>query len=530
MKRAPRAPRRWPPAPGIPKRVRSFLAGTRLGLRLRVRALASGARATVHVPGYGTRVRRRVRLSVGRRARTHLLIGDHAVIESGTRVFLGTGTMSIGHGVTIGPASILEVDRGGALVLLDGATVGMGTVLRAVGREVRVRPDAAIADYAVVEEEAGPDAEHGDVRVGRAARIGVRARLRPGADVADGAVVASHDTVSGRFGTPPAPPPRRGRGPEVSVVVSTRNRAGLRPRLFAALEAQVLEASRFEVVAVDDGSTDATPQVLERLASAAPFRARVIRRERPGGPASGRNAGWRAARGPVVAFTDDDCSPAPEWLASGLAALNESEADLVQGRTLPDPRQEAEGGRFVLTNRAVIEGGHYETCNMFYRREVLERLDGFDERFPHPMAEDTDLAWRALESGCRSTFEEDALLFHDVRPVGVSGLVRRARHLAVHAYLLRKHPGVRRIYHGRVFMRPSHQWLVLAVAAGVLAASVGPWFLLGIVPYVGFHLFDRDRPLGVWNRVAALPGLALVDAVEVAGLAAASVRHRRLLL
>jgi glycosyltransferase involved in cell wall biosynthesis/acetyltransferase-like isoleucine patch superfamily enzyme len=510
------------------KRVRSFLAGTRLGLRVRVRSLASLATATVHVPEYGTRIRRGVRISVGRRARTHLYVGDHASVERGTRIFLGSGTMSIGHNVSVGPGCVLEVDRGGALILLDGATVGAGAVLRAIGREIRVRPGGRLGDYAMVDEpeDAGP----GDVRVGRDAHVGVRAVLRPGASIADRAVVPAHAEVGEAFGTPPAPPPKRGRGVEVSVVVSTKNRAEYLPRLFAALGTQILQPARFEVVMVDDGSTDGTPEAMARLAGKAPFAVKIIRREASGGPASGRNEGWRAAKAGIIAFTDDDCEPSPEWLASGLAALYDGDVDLVQGRTLPEPRQEAEGGRFVITNRAVIEGGHYETCNMFYRREVLERLDGFDERFPHPMAEDTDLAWRALESGCVSKFEENALLFHDVRPVGIRGLLRRGRHLAVHAYLLRKHPEVTRIYHGSVFMKPSHEYLAIAVAAGIAAPFFSPWFLLGLAPYLGFHLLDRQRPLGVWNRLAALPALFVVDVVEFASLARASVVHRRLLL
>ena len=95
------------------------------------------------------------------------------------------------------------------------------------------------------------------------------------------------------------------------------------------------------------------------------------------GPAAARNAGWHAALGQLVAFTDDDCVPQPEWLATLAAALQV--ADIAQGCTLPDPAQEHLLGPFARTMDVRSETGYYQTCNVGYRRSVLEAVGGFDD-------------------------------------------------------------------------------------------------------------------------------------------------------
>src|SRR3954452_12468363 len=102
--------------------------------------------------------------------------------------------------------------------------------------------------------------------------------------------------------------------PALSVVVATRNRADRLPRLVRALEAQE-GAPPFELVVIDDASTDATSTVLAQLAASSSMRIVAHRLVDQRGPAAARNAGWRSARGELVAFTDDDCEPQPGWLA-----------------------------------------------------------------------------------------------------------------------------------------------------------------------------------------------------------------------
>src|SRR5687767_8588263 len=100
----------------------------------------------------------------------------------------------------------------------------------------------------------------------------------------------------------------------ISVVVATHQRRHLLPRLLGALDAQ-REVGPFEVIIVDDGSTDGTWEELVRLGVDARFPLRVERLENNCGPAVARNVGWRRAEGQLIAFTDDDCVPQPGWLA-----------------------------------------------------------------------------------------------------------------------------------------------------------------------------------------------------------------------
>src|SRR5438270_6893074 len=113
----------------------------------------------------------------------------------------------------------------------------------------------------------------------------------------------------------------RSASPRISVVVTTYERAASLARLVGGLESQTLGTDQFEVIVADDGSTDDTPHVLGRLRESTPLDLRVVRNDRNRGPAAGRNLGWRVARAPVVAFTDDDCWPQPTWLEAGLAAM-----------------------------------------------------------------------------------------------------------------------------------------------------------------------------------------------------------------
>lgn len=321
--------------------------------------------------------------------------------------------------------------------------------------------------------------------------------------------------------------------PEVAVVVATYGRAALLPRLLAALQGQV-GAPPCEVVVVDDGSRDQTPAVLHRLASASSVPVRIVRLPRNRGPATARNAGWRSSDAALVAFTDDDCVPTPGWLASLVRPL--VDADLAQGCTLPDPAQLARSGPFSRTLRIEREDGFYQTCNIAYRRSVLEQAGGFDEAFRHPAGEDTELAWRVLEAGARSVFVPEALVHHDVRPSSVLAALRDTPRWGSVVLAVHKHPPLRGRLHSRVFWRASHPPALLATA-GLCVLALGrtrtyvPLAAVLCTPYARLRLVTDPLPTaGPRRRVALLPAALLVDAAEVGVCAAASVRRRCLLL
>lgn len=311
----------------------------------------------------------------------------------------------------------------------------------------------------------------------------------------------------------------------VAVAVSTYRRPELLRRLLDALEAQTLRD--FEVVVVDDGSGDATSDV---LAESRPYPLTALAQPNAG-PAAGRERAWRASSAPVVAFTDDDCRPTPTWLEEGLAALQAAGRAVVVGRTAPDPAQEHLLVDFSRTLR-VDDARFAPTCNVFYRREDLEAVDGFDVRFTHPGGEDVDLALRVEAHGSPRTFAPHAVVHHEVRPSDLRVALRDLLRWVDVPRLYAKHPAARRTQlTARVFWKPSHPpavLLLLGVALAVARRSPGPLVLAA--PWVRFRTAVWPVARGPRRRWALLPGALAVDVTEVAVMVRGSVRHRTVVL
>ena len=183
-----------------------------------------------------------------------------------------------------------------------------------------------------------------------------------------------------------------------SVVIPAKDAAATLARTLECLAAQ--ETAPLEVLVADDESSDETAAIAARGG------ATLVPVPAGSGPAGARNAAAAKARGEVLAFTDADCFPEPGWLAAGLRAI-EAGADLVQGRVWPDP--EVAMGPFDRTVWVVEESGLYETANLFVRRELFERLGGFEvwlePEVGKPLAEDVWLGWRARRAAADVRFE-----------------------------------------------------------------------------------------------------------------------------
>jgi glycosyltransferase involved in cell wall biosynthesis len=311
--------------------------------------------------------------------------------------------------------------------------------------------------------------------------------------------------------------------PLVSVVVPTVDRPHRLGRLLSALRAQTLRSDSFEVIVVADGASPETLALLARAQHDDGLRIRIAQHDARGGPAAARNTGWRLAAAPLVAFTDDDCVPAPEWLS---AALSAARADTVmQGRTEPDPNEVPDHGLFARTLQVRSLGPQYETCNIFYPRAALESLGGFDQGYGlTPGGEDTDLAWRAISAGWHTTFVADALVFHAVEELGVPGMLRVAARWSSTMRVFAEHPQTRSALYRRVFWTRSHYLLTRS-----MLAMAGPIWLRRLI--LARHLLELRRRARADGATSwAIPLLLLHDLVECWAVVRGAVRYRTLVV
>ncbi len=195
--------------------------------------------------------------------------------------------------------------------------------------------------------------------------------------------------------------------PLVSIIVPTRNRAALLDRLLTSLGE--LRYPRWEVIVVDDGSTDTTKTVAElHRVHGLPLR---YRRQPWGKMGAARNLGIALARGEILAFTDDDCVVDAGWLDGIVEAFcAHRDARGVQGRTLTNRADMTPFTRQIEQ----LEGGQpYRTCNIAYHADTVRDLGGFDTQLIR--GEDVVLGMQVLERG-PIVFAPEALVTHPPRP------------------------------------------------------------------------------------------------------------------
>jgi glycosyltransferase involved in cell wall biosynthesis len=311
--------------------------------------------------------------------------------------------------------------------------------------------------------------------------------------------------------------------PRATVIIPARNAASTLPRTLSALATQRLDGS-YEVIVIDDGSTDATGVIAEQTPGV------TLLRQPPLGPAPARNLGVEHARGGALAFCDADVFPAPGWLQAGVDAL--AHADLVQGKVLPD--SDAPLGPFDRTIWITSLVGLWETANLFVTRTLFDRVGGF-EAWLRPsagkaLAEDVWFGYRALRLGAKGAFCAEALAHHAVFQRDWRGYVSERRRLQYFPAMTAKMPELRGSFlHHRVFLNDRSASFDLALA-GLAASLAGGrrWPLLSTGPYLAaLALNARYRaqpPTAARTGVVAIADL-VADAVGAVALLAGSLRY-----
>lgn len=308
--------------------------------------------------------------------------------------------------------------------------------------------------------------------------------------------------------------------PDVTVAVVVKNRAAMMQRCLDGIAAQA--GVPYEVVVVDNESTDGTWELLTERAAASNGCVRVARE--PGTVGRVRNVALSMARAPVIAYVDSDCVPEPDWLVTGVRALErDPHLGVVQGRTRPDPASPR--GSWPATQDIAQLSGMYEACNIFYRTDVLRAAGGFDEAIGF-FGEDVSAGWNVLRLGHRAEFEPDAIVNHAITNPGITWHLKRALLYWKWNRLVRRFPEMRRqlLWH-RVFLRPRSAWFLATVVA-LVAGFRRPALALGAVPYLWWRRPKRLAPRPILDAAGAVG----FDAAVCGALLYGTVKERSVVL
>jgi glycosyltransferase involved in cell wall biosynthesis len=310
----------------------------------------------------------------------------------------------------------------------------------------------------------------------------------------------------------------------VSIVVCTRNRADkLRAALEAIRELEVPADGDYEVIVVDNGSTDATPEVCASLAPSFGGRLRRVFLATPGLSRAG-NAGFEASRGSIIAFLDDDLLPGRDWL---VEVCREFAADpdlgAISGRVeLFNPADLPMAIRRQTERIAFDRFGHAFTlfigCNLAVRRSVIDRIGLFDPdlgtgtRFGS--AGDSDFFYRAWRAGEKLVFVPTVFVLHDHSRRTPEAKLKVSRDYVVgRGALYAKHVlGGDRLVMKEMYWELRGAWRSLFAPADELGWRHGAWLVKG---FLGYSLMRAGRLASVWRAVepaspsGARPGRAV---------------------
>lgn len=200
-----------------------------------------------------------------------------------------------------------------------------------------------------------------------------------------------------------------------SIIIPTYGRPGQLSECLDSLTRLEYPAEKFEVIVVDDGTV---PRPRDLIASYRESVDVVLIEQQHAGPATARNRGAQEARGKYLAFTDDDCSPAPDWLRKIDDIFEAQPECVIAGRAVnvlnENPYSEASQALcdYLHSYYNRDKAKFLTSNNMAVPRELFMEIGAFDTSFPLAAAEDRELCDRAVHFGYDTVFARDVIVYH----------------------------------------------------------------------------------------------------------------------
>ncbi|PYR72050.1 MAG: hypothetical protein DMG20_00960, partial [Acidobacteria bacterium] len=208
--------------------------------------------------------------------------------------------------------------------------------------------------------------------------------------------------------------------PKISVVIPTKNRSALLAETIDRVESQTIPGDHYEVLVIDNASTDDTRAILEQKAGIYP-NLKFDFQKKPGAAAT-RNVGIRLANSDLILFIDDDVQAEPALLQAHLDChIRNPNSSVIGAVSMPwgdtsDPFLKYLRDHRILNpytpSKGPIDFSYYHTCNVSTPRRMLLDVGGFNEDFKVYGMEDIELGYRLERAGCRMVFAEDARAVH----------------------------------------------------------------------------------------------------------------------
>lgn len=317
----------------------------------------------------------------------------------------------------------------------------------------------------------------------------------------------------------------------VTVVVPTYNRKEMLRETLNSLFDQTYPKDKYEIIVCDGGSKDGTEDFIKEQIKNSPCVLRYLKEENKG-VSSARNLGIANALGDIIGFTDDDCVVSNTWIEKAVPYFNNENVGGVIGST--QPQKPPENRKFKIVHFIQINKDidSYATCNIFYRKNVLLEVGGFDTNLQ--VGEDTDLGWRVKNNNYIICFDKNILVYHIIIYKDIIQHLKSLRKYESAVLLYKKHPEHRNdLYLGFIYNKKSIYpiFMILFIISYFIGNNISfLFFLLLISSYLWARVFVDSKIKKYPTRFLLFVYHLIPDTIRMYHAIRGSIIHKYLLV